>query len=153
MLQSRPKTAWIERTARTQGTPHCPGVLRRPWRSPFSSPSRGRRFGGKNQSRLARKGRSPVHVRAERFRKTDRAIRLLMILEQRNEDARARDGRVVEREGVDEIAGGGAHANVRAARLKLTERRARVGFAVGGAPRHPRFDLVLSRLPETYLAR
>jgi hypothetical protein len=45
----------------------------------------------------------PVHVRHERFREKHRAVRLLMILEQRNEDAWARHRRVVQSEGMNEL--------------------------------------------------
>src|SRR5258708_36900085 len=102
-----------------------------------------------------RKSVSAQHVRNERLWERNGAGRILMVFEQRDQDWGARGRRIVQGVRVEERPAGApngmgraAHANVRAARLEVAERRAGVGLAVGVSPRHPGLDLVLSRLAE-----
>src|SRR6476660_766755 len=79
-----------------------------------------------------------------------------MVLEERDQNPRARDGGVVERIRPAQRSIRQAHADVRASRLEVTERRARVCLLISTlavvASGHPRLDFVLPRLSEADLA-
>src|SRR3546814_9214542 len=95
--------------------------------------------------------RSTVHQVQQGAGQLHPSVRLLVVLEQRHEDARARQGGVVERVYEAHLALAVAPAKVRAARLPVVQGRAAVRLAIFAKRRHPAFDVVHAELAETHV--
>ncbi len=82
-----------------------------------------------------------AHVFAEGFGDGDGAVRVLVVFEDGDEDARAGDDGVVEGVAEERFAVGGFVAEVAAAGLEIVEAAGGVGFAVAVAGGHPGFHV------------
>src|SRR5579883_3012391 len=95
----------------------------------------------------------PAHVGAQCLRDAHRAVRLLVRLDERDQDARRGDGGVVERVDKLHLAVSVAIADVGAPRLPLVEVRTRMRLAVAALARYPAFEIVHADFAVAHVAR
>ena len=92
------------------------------------------------------------HQLLQRLGQAHAAVLGLVIFQQRNEDPRARQRRIVERVREAHLAVAAAVADVRAPRLPVVQRRAAVGLAIFAQARHPALDVVHAIFAEAHVA-
>src|SRR3989338_2248086 len=92
------------------------------------------------------------HVRPERLRNSNRAVRTLVVLDYLAEDAGCGKRGVVEGVNVSKYPIIAAVADAEPSRLEIMEIRRGVRLAGGLLARHPRLDVVLLHLPQAQIA-